>query len=422
MGDHSSTIGLPLTFLYRRSNEAGAALASAGSYAITRPGRPPKTVANVSAVLWEDRSGRFVNVSAVARRLFTRDAPILVTVAVGRDYLGGVTAPLADALVKRAEATSEPAVVVTCENFSGAADALRASIEHELFSRRHEPTSVTGAVRRATFFLSSVVDRICYPPTVDPPDRVRVRAGTYSEWIIRSPATEAAARLQPILGPLRSVAQFVSPTELEVYERRKLWCVNGVHLAIGVLGGKHGYWNVGQTLADEDMRVRLEEVQRAMAAAVRSFANRKAVKGPFGPVALARFSAEVLARLEATPNDDLGRLFEDVTRVDRATRQGRRLGELTSRLVEHTAPLGGETDAGRGVRVNAHAQSLKEATRGLLRVVDTHGTLTKVNERIVEPMMTLRPGADRSILEKLLVDVLVEMARMSGRARDAIQL
>ena len=422
VGEHAERIGLPLTFLYRKGNEVGAALASAKSYIIRRPGRESHHVRNISAAVWEDRSGRFTKVSETARRLFIRDAPLLLTTAVGREQLGGVAVALADALVKRVEATDAPTVVIACENFAGASEVLRSAIEHELFGKRHELASLMALVRRNVVFLNAVVDRICYKPTIEPPDRVRVRAGVFSEWFVRAPSVEASEPLEPLLSRLRRVAHLVSAPTLEVYERRKLWCVNGVHLAIGILGGRRAYWNVGQTLSDSELKHRLFAIQRAMAAAVRAYARRKSVKGPFGPSTLARYNSEVLARLEATPNDDLGRLFEDVTRVDRASRQGRRVVELTARLVELSALVGEDDEPSRGVKAHAQAQTLREATRGLLRVVDVHGTLTKVNERIVEPMTALRPGRDRAVLERLLVDVLVEMARISGRARDAVPL
>jgi len=78
-------------------------------------------------------------------------------------------------------------------------------------------------------FVDCVVDQICHSITLDG-EFVTVSAEKHREWII----DDADQRLKKFL--VHPQIKFVGSKDIDFYELRKLWLLNGFHLALAILG------------------------------------------------------------------------------------------------------------------------------------------------------------------------------------------
>ncbi len=160
-------------------------------------------------------------------------------------------------LIKRYRMHGKPLAIMSCDNLSGNGVRLQAGMS-EIFS--YLPTEIDQWFKSNVTFPSTSVDRIT--PKITEADIALVQSKTgfndsapvvtepFSSWIIQGsfpagrPAWEKAG------------AQFVD--DIESFENRKLWLLNGSHSLMAYAGLTRGYSTVAEALKDAQIRLLIE--------------------------------------------------------------------------------------------------------------------------------------------------------------------
>lgn len=162
-------------------------------------------------------------------------------------------------LLARWHAARSPIAVVPCDNLPSNGDAVR-----ELVCASAESLVDKGFarwVRDDVSFVSTMVDRITPSTTAADREIVLDRTGVvdecvvvtepFSEWVLsgdfpagRPPWEEAGARLT---------------TDIAIFERRKLWMLNGAHSLLAYVASIRGHGTVSSGIEDEVCRQWVEE-------------------------------------------------------------------------------------------------------------------------------------------------------------------
>lgn len=174
----------------------------------------------------------------------------IAALSAGGTGLRTAPARIVAAVRGRAAAGHPPLAVVSCDNLIGNGDAL-ARVVSELTSAAVPDLVGTLA---ATSFVNTMVDRIT-PRTVDA-DRSRVRELTgfddadpvpcepFTEWLLAGAFPSGHPAWD------RGGARFVE--EVQPFEHRKLWLLNGAHSLLAYVGGLSGYETVDAAMGDAD--------------------------------------------------------------------------------------------------------------------------------------------------------------------------
>ncbi len=173
-----------------------------------------------------------------------------VTTALARLVLG---------LEARRRAGGAPIAVVPCDNLPANGPTVAAAV---LALAGEVSPALAAWVGEHVSFVSTSVDRIT-PRTTDA-DRAGVRAATgyddaavvvtepFTDWVLSGdfpagrPAWETAG------------ARFVD--DVEPFERRKLWLLNGAHTLLALMGPEHGHATVAQAVGDPVLRDAVERL------------------------------------------------------------------------------------------------------------------------------------------------------------------
>ncbi len=132
---------------------------------------------------------------------------------------------------------------IACENNPG---PDWASLSDEL--------GVYGVIARAT-----VVDRLCFVEEGDwSPEHRLVRADSVAEWVIEGVGPSA------ILDALASQDEVSVVEDIDPYRVRKLWLVNGAHLALGLWAGQRGLDSIDYAAKERGRREWIRGLHEAM--------------------------------------------------------------------------------------------------------------------------------------------------------------
>lgn len=164
---------------------------------------------------------------------------------------------VAAALVKRYRANGKPIAIMSCDNLSGNGVRLQAGMS-EIFS--YLPQEIDQWFKAYVTFPSTSVDRITPKITAEDVAVVREETGfedsapvvtePFSSWIIQG-AFPAGRPVWENAG-----AQFVE--EIENFENRKLWLLNGSHSLMAYAGLTRNHSTVAQALADSSIEDLIE--------------------------------------------------------------------------------------------------------------------------------------------------------------------
>jgi fructuronate reductase len=176
----------------------------------------------------------------------------LAALAGGADTGGTPTTPLGRlvlALASRREAGAGPIAVVSCDNLSGNGDVARRSITGlaEAWDRE-----LAEWISANVSFVSTSVDRIT-PRTTHADvaevqescgyrDSTPVVAEPFRDWVISGSFPQGRPRWED--------AGAVVVDDIEPYENRKLWLLNGAHSLLAYAGQLRGHTTVAQALGD----------------------------------------------------------------------------------------------------------------------------------------------------------------------------
>jgi len=195
-------------------------------------------------------------------RLLTTPAVAIVTLTITEGAYGEGTEPvsttsapstaigrLAHALYARWRRNAEPIAVVPCDNLPSNGIVVRDLMRQ---AAEGSPEGFTRWLETEVSFVSTSVDRIT-PGTPDgltehvltstgEHDDVPVVTEPYTSWVLdgRFPAGR----------PRWEDAGAVFTDDIQQYERRKLWMLNGAHTILAVLGPDRGHLYVDEAISD----------------------------------------------------------------------------------------------------------------------------------------------------------------------------
>jgi fructuronate reductase len=319
------------------------------------------------------------------------DLAVLRTLGNGGGQPGAVRTPLARlvlGLERRRRAGGAPLAVVPCDNIPDggsrvgrAAAALAGEVSPEL-------ASWVGA---DIAFVSCSVDRITPRPEADLGALVRAATGhrdaapvvtePFSDWVLHGefpagrPAWETAG------------ARFVA--DLQPWEMRKLWLLNGAHSLLACAGLGRGHTTVADAIADPACRAEVErlwdEAARHLPDGLDVPAYRRALLDRFG-------NARIRHQLAQIAVDSSTKLRLRIIPVARRERSAGRSAAGCARVIAAWIRLvraGGDVRDAAGAAVQA-AAAAADPVRALVGLLDgglaadhpfVHSVQTRIEHR-----------------------------------------
>lgn len=323
-------------------------------YALDADGRPDLANPAVgSDVEWLRR-----NLDAAALDLATPPGTALARL------LAGVEA--------RRRAGAGPLAIVSCDNLPENGDLTRSGL-FALADFASAPATRDFLAEHVTF-VSTSIDRIT--PKTTPTDVAAVAAAT--GWRDRSPVVTEPFHDWVLSGEFRggrpawerAGARFVD--DIDPFERRKLWLLNGSHTLLAYAGAARGHRTVAEAIGDPEVR---SWVEQFWAEAVRHLPAEGLDLGAYRAALLDRFdNARIQHLLGQIGQDGTTKLRVRIAPVLRAERAAGRDGAASVRV------LGAWVAAARDGRIPADragdalaaaaSESGERSVVELLRLVD----------------------------------------------------
>ena len=287
---------------------------------------------------------------------------------------GAPTTPLGRlvlALAARRDAGSGPIAVVCCDNLSNNGEVARQAV-----------TGMAGAfddglaawIDTNVSFVSTSVDRIT-PRTTDEDvahvqascgyrDTSPVVAEPFSSWVLSGDFPAGRPRWED------AGALFVA--EIEPYENRKLWLLNGAHSLLAYAGQLRGHKTVAEALADAECR---EVVEAFWDEAEANLPGGELRIPEYRDALLARFSnariAHNLAQIALDGSTKLRMRAVPVLQAERAAgRSGAAAALMIAAWMDCSSALPGFQDPLGDEVAAANSLAGAERVRALLAVVD----------------------------------------------------
>lgn len=186
-----------------------------------------------------------LTITEAAYGLGTDDAPLLVSGAKPTTPLGRLVLGLA----ARRDADAGPLAVVSCDNLSDNGNVARDGV---LGIAREFDGGLAAWIEANVSFVSTSVDRITPRTTADDVALVREKCGyqddapvvtePFRNWVLSGDFPAGRPRWED------AGAVFVD--DIEPYENRKLWLLNGAHSILAYAGQLRGHSTVAEALAD----------------------------------------------------------------------------------------------------------------------------------------------------------------------------
>lgn len=249
-------------FTGRRAEVAAALAPQQGLYTLIERG-PVSDRMSVVEVVGEVHPGtdldRFVEVVAAPQ---TALVTLTVTEAgyapAGDDLPASVVGRLALALAGRHRRGGPPPAIVSCDNLHANGRVLR---ERTLEAAGRLDLEAARWIEREVSFVSTSVDRIT-PRTTDADRRLVERelgfldaapvvCEPFTDWILCGDFPAGRPRWE------RSGARFVD--DVEPWELRKLWLLNGAHSLLAFLGLQRGHDTVAEAIGDAELEQAMNE-------------------------------------------------------------------------------------------------------------------------------------------------------------------
>ncbi|MCD2442792.1 mannitol dehydrogenase family protein [Agromyces sp. SYSU K20354] len=300
-----------------------------------------------------------------------------------RRNLGAVTFDLADAprtalarlltgVEARRRAGAGALAIVSCDNLPENGELTRSSL-FEL-AELAAATAAREHLAEHVTFVSTSIDRIT--PKTTPADVAAVTAAT--GWRDRSPVVTEPFHDWVLSGEFRAGrpawekagARFVD--DIDPFERRKLWLLNGSHTLLAYAGAARGHRTVAEAVGDAEVRSWVEQFWDE---AVRNLPSEGLDLDDYRAALLDRFdNARIQHLLRQIGQDGTTKLRVRVAPVLRAERAAGRGGEASVLVLGAwvAAARDGRLPADRAgdALARAASESGERAVVELLRLVD----------------------------------------------------
>lgn len=280
-------------------------------------------------------------------------------------------------LESRRRAGTGPIAVVSCDNLPGNGELTRAALTS--LAHLAGASDTLAYLKDHVTFPSTSIDRITPRATGAEIDLVRRRTG----WDDRSPVVTEPFRDWVISGEFpagrpaweNAGARFVD--DIEPFERRKLWMLNGSHSFLAYAGAARGHETVAQAIGDPQIRAWVGELWDE---AARHLTEPNLALDDYRAALLARFdNARIQHLLAQIGKDGTTKLRMRIVEVLLAERSVGRdaaagirvLGAWVARALDGALP-----EDVRGADVADAASQGERAVRALLTLID---------DRLAEP-------------------------------------
>lgn len=266
-------------------------------------------------------------------KLDSEASDVAADLALLADGSGKPTTPLGRlvlGLAGRRDADAGPLAVVCCDNLSNNGTVARNAV---LGMAKAFDAGLAAWINANVSFVSTSVDRITPRTTNADVDAVAAACGYRDEspvvtepfhnWVLRGDFPAGRPRWED------AGAIFVD--EIEPYENRKLWLLNGAHSLLAYAGQLRGHKTVAEALADDSCRRAVEEFWDEAA----SHIEGKELGIPaYRAALLERFANSRIAHhLAQIAMDGSTKLRMRAVPVLRAERAAGRSGEAAARMI-----------------------------------------------------------------------------------------
>ena len=243
------------------------------------------------------------------------------TTPLGRLVLG---------LAARKDAAGGPLAVVSCDNLSDNGNVARDGV---LGIARDFDGGLAAWIESNVSFVSTSVDRITPRTTADDLALVREQCGYLDE----APVVTEPFRSWVLSGdfpagrPRWEDAGAVFVDDIEPYENRKLWLLNGAHSILAYAGQLRGHATVAEALADP---VCLQAVEGFWDEAAKHLSGEDLRVPEYRAALLERFgNSRIAHHLAQIAMDASTKLRMRAVPVLRAEREAGRTGEAAARMI-----------------------------------------------------------------------------------------
>ena len=303
-------------------------------------------------------------------------------------------ARLAAGIAARRHADAGPLTVVPCDNLPGNGD-VAARVVHD-FAELVDP-DLASWLDESVSYVTTVVDRIT--PRTTPDDRQAVLDATgvedccpvgtepFHEWVLSGSFPGGRPRWE------EAGATFAD--DIEPFEERKLWLLNGAHSLLAYAGSARGHETVADAVADDTCR---EWMQQWWTEAARHLALPADVIDTYRCALLDRFAnPRMHHRLAQIAADGSQKLPVRILPVLRAERAAGRMPEGAARVlaawVRHLRGAGVPVDDVRAEQMVAlAADPLPDAVR---RVLDGLDPAVGADDELVEAVLADAEQSER---------------------------
>ena len=267
-----------------------------------------------------------LTITEAAYSLGAADVPALAagekpTTPLGRLVLG---------LAARKDAACGPLAVVSCDNLSDNGNVARDGV---LGIARDFDGGLAAWIESNVSFVSTSVDRITPRTTADDLALVREQCGYLDE----APVVTEPFRSWVLSGdfpagrPRWEDAGAVFVDDIEPYENRKLWLLNGAHSILAYAGQLRGHATVAEALADP---VCLQAVEGFWDEAAKHLSGEDLRVPEYRAALLERFgNSRIAHHLAQIAMDASTKLRMRAVPVLRAEREAGRTGEAAARMI-----------------------------------------------------------------------------------------
>ena len=209
----------------------------------------------------------------------------------------------------------EPLFIVAAENMPGNSIGLYdAVLDLACANYGYNKERLDKELKRShAHFLPCVVDRIC--TTIDASsDPVRVMVGEYKQWAINVSSIPKEDRYAiEFLRKSEAVRLVDEQRIFELYEKRKAWCLNGIHIASATFAYAHDppIERLSEALKDQGILKSVRDVQKEFGLAL-YFTAHDANDPEFSLDNIIKFNDSVLERFQSAVDDPAWRILRNL--------------------------------------------------------------------------------------------------------------
>ena len=231
----------------------------------------------------------------------------LITVSIGSNNLNNIVPVLLKGIEKRLsidETKNIPILLMAFENLQSNSEVLK-----KLILKSAKSSQIKNFIESNLISCNTLIDRICTDIKENTPavGEFCCPVEKYNEIIINKSSDDLSFKAVFDILKNHDSIKLVSNDEFELYEKRKYWLVNGIHLAIAVYALSKNILLINQAIMDDNIRGDIKAVQGDFSIALEALSKQKRISAGFTKDELDEFNLNVIKRF--------GKKQDEVTRI-----------------------------------------------------------------------------------------------------------